>query len=117
MDIWLGTFRHNCIWGQLKNEGGGELHEIKQRQNENKQRNNMIMSKGISFEGTRSNIFVLKCVSITNISVKHYMEGVISYEKMKTFFERLYWVAFQFLIQKYYTWQNNTFWCGIINTK
>ena len=48
------------------------------------------MSKGISFEGTRSNIFVLKCVSITNISVKHYMEGVISYEKMKTFFERLY---------------------------
>ena len=83
MDIWLGTFRHNCIWGQLKNGGGGELHEIKQRQNGNKQRNNMIMSKGISFEGTRANIFVLKCVSITNISVKHYMEGVISYEKMK----------------------------------
>ena len=27
---WLGTFRYNCIRGQLNNEGGGELHEIKQ---------------------------------------------------------------------------------------
>ena len=26
-------------------------------------------------------------------------------------------VVFQFLIQKYYTWQNNTFWHGIISTK
>ena len=34
-----------------------------------------------------------------------------------TFFERLYWVVFQFFIQKYYTWQNNTFWLGIISTK
>ena len=28
----LGTFRHNCTQGQLNNEGGGELHEIKQSQ-------------------------------------------------------------------------------------
>ena len=34
-----------------------------------------------------------------------------------TFFERLYWVVFQFFIQKHYTWQNNTFWCGIISTR
>ena len=26
-------------------------------------------------------------------------------------------VVFQFFIQKYCTWQNNTFWCGIISTK
>ena len=29
---WLGTFRYNCIRGQLNNKGGGELHEIKQSQ-------------------------------------------------------------------------------------
>ena len=28
--IWLGTFKYNCSKGQLKNEGRGELHEIKQ---------------------------------------------------------------------------------------
>ena len=28
----------------------------------------------------------------------------------------MYWVVFQFFIQKYYTWQNNTFRCGIITT-
>ena len=27
----------------------------------------------------------------------------------QTFFEILDWVIFQFFIQKYYTWQNNTF--------
>ena len=27
---WLGTFRYNCIRGQLNNEEGGELNEIKQ---------------------------------------------------------------------------------------
>ena len=27
--IWLGTFRYNCTRGQLNNEGGGELNEIK----------------------------------------------------------------------------------------
>ena len=37
--------------------------------------------------------------------------------KKQTFFERLYCVVFQFFIQKYYIWKNNTFWCGIINTK
>ena len=26
----LGTFRYNCIRGQLNNEEGGELNEIKQ---------------------------------------------------------------------------------------
>ena len=29
MYIWLGTFRYNCTRGELNNEGGGELHEIK----------------------------------------------------------------------------------------
>ena len=28
--IWSGTFRYNCTRGQLSNEGGGELHEVKQ---------------------------------------------------------------------------------------
>ena len=28
--IWLETFRYYCTWGQLNNEEGGELHEIKQ---------------------------------------------------------------------------------------
>ena len=77
--IWLGTFRCNCIWGQLNNEGGGELHEKKKksRQNENTQRNNMIKSKQISFGVTCTNVFILKCVLIMNISIEHYMEGVI----------------------------------------
>ena len=37
--------------------------------------------------------------------------------KQKALCESLHWVVFQFLIQKYYTWQNNTFWHGIISTK
>ena len=28
----LGTFRCNCTLGQLNNEGGGKLHEIKRSQ-------------------------------------------------------------------------------------
>ena len=28
----------------------------------------------------------------------------------QTLLERLYWVVFQFFIQKYHSWQNNTFW-------
>ena len=28
--VWLGTFRYDCTRGQLNNEGGGELHKIKQ---------------------------------------------------------------------------------------
>ena len=35
----------------------------------------------------------------------------------QTFFEGMYRVVFQFLIQKHYTRQNNTFWCGIIITE
>ena len=35
----------------------------------------------------------------------------------ETFFERLYWAVFQLFIQKYYTWQNHTFWRSIITTK
>ena len=27
--MWLGTFRYNSTRGQLNNEEGGELHEIK----------------------------------------------------------------------------------------
>ena len=29
MYMWLGTFRYNCTRGQINNERGGELHEIK----------------------------------------------------------------------------------------
>ena len=79
---------------------------------------------------------------MTNVSVEHYMEDVIteavvqrcSVKKMflevslllldikkqneqktekKTIFERLYGAVFQFFMQKNYTRQNNTFWCGI----
>ena len=35
----------------------------------------------------------------------------------QTFCGRLHSVVFQIFIQKYYTWHNNTFWCGIISTK
>ena len=35
----------------------------------------------------------------------------------QTFFEGMYRVVFQFFIQKHYTRQNNTFWCGIISTE
>ena len=41
------------------------------------QRNNMKKSKEMSFEVTRANVSILNCVSITNISTEHYMEGVI----------------------------------------
>ena len=37
--------------------------------------------------------------------------------KKQTFLERFYWAVFQFFIQRYYTWQNDTFWGGIISTK
>ena len=37
--------------------------------------------------------------------------------KKQTFFKRLYGVVFQFIIQKYYTWQKNTFWCNIVKKK
>ena len=39
-----------------------------------------------------------------------------SEHEKQTFFEKLYWAAFQFFIQIYHTW-HNTFWCGIIVTK
>ena len=29
----------------------------------------------------------------------------------------MYWIVFQYFIQKYYTWQNDAFLCGIIGTK
>ena len=35
----------------------------------------------------------------------------------QTFFEGMYRAVFQFFIQKHYTRQNNTFWCGIISTE
>ena len=60
------------------------------KQNGNRQINNIIKSKQISFKVTRAwdcfttckvifimYIYILKCVSITNISVEHYMEGVV----------------------------------------
>ena len=37
----------------------------------------MRKSKELSFEVTRANVSILNCVSITNISTEHYMEGVI----------------------------------------
>ena len=69
--------------------------------------------------GTLYNVFILKSVSITNISIEYYMWVILDNNKKQaenekqTFFEILYWVVFQFFMQKYYIWQNNTFWCGI----
>ena len=34
--IRLGTFRYNCVQGQLNNEGGGKLHEIKRNRDKAK---------------------------------------------------------------------------------
>ena len=57
------------------------------------------------------------------MSIEHYMEGRYNKKtkqaenKKQIFSKRLYWVVFQFFIQKNYAWQNNTFWCGIISTK
>ena len=51
------------------------MNKTKSRQNGNRQRNNAIESKQISFERlcynmkTLYNAFILKCVSITNISI------------------------------------------------
>ena len=62
---------------------------MKSRQNGNRQRNNEIKSKQISFEVTRAwGCFttwerLLKCVLITNIITEHYMEDVIRYQKVK----------------------------------
>ena len=47
------------------------------------------------------NLFILKCVSIMNISINNYVKDCIDW------LQRLPWVVFQFFIQKY-TWQNNT---------
>ena len=47
----IGNFRYNLARGQLNNEKGGEL-ETKSRQNGNRQRNNMIKCKQISFKVT-----------------------------------------------------------------
>ena len=33
---WLETFRYNCTQGQLNNEVGGELHEIKRGRDKTK---------------------------------------------------------------------------------
>ena len=56
---------------------GASWNKKKSRQNENTQRNNMIKSKQISFGVTCANVFILKCVLIMNVSIEHYMEGVI----------------------------------------
>ena len=63
---------------------------MKLRQNRNRQRNNMIKSRQTNIFGSHSrmklfydmksnlyNVFILKCVSITNISIENYMNGVI----------------------------------------
>ena len=69
------------------------------------------------------NVCTLKCASITNVSLEHYMEVLLdnnikqAESEKKIFFEQLYWVVFQLFIQKKYKWQNNTFWCDIISTK
>ena len=63
------------------------------------------------------NVLILKYVPVANVSIAHYMEGVIRQQQKtkqaenekKKFFERLHWAAFQLFIEKYYTWQNNTF--------
>ena len=50
----IGNFQTNSRWGQLNNEEGGELHELKSWQNGNSQINNIIKSKQISFEANRA---------------------------------------------------------------
>ena len=87
--IWLGTFRYNCTQGQLNNEGGGELNEIKRspdkteigkgtiRYRVNKY---LLKSQAHHIDDMKSNlyhVFILKCVSITNVSIDDYMEGFI----------------------------------------
>ena len=70
------------------------------------------------------NVYIFKCVSITNISTGHggCYEAITKktkqeYNEKQTFFERLYWVVFQFFIRKYCVWENNIFWCSIISTR
>ena len=75
--------------------------------------NNNLSVLGSKQGGTLYNVLILKCVSITNKSIEHYMEGVVRQKQKtkqvgnekQTFFERLYWVVFQLFIQKYYAWQ------------
>ena len=66
------------------------------------------------FHDMKSIMFILKCVSITNLSLEHYIWKVLldnnkkqNKQKTKktdkeTCFERLHQVVFQFFIQKYY---------------
>ena len=59
-----------------------KIQDLKSRHDKNRQTNNLIKSKQISFKVNHVwdyeiIVFILKCVSITNISIKHYMEGVI----------------------------------------
>ena len=90
----------------------------------------MIKNKQTSFKVSRAwnyeiVVFILKCVSITN--KVYYMEGIIRSQQQQqkkkqavnekqACFEKLYWVVFQFFMQKH-TWQNDTSWCTIISTK
>ena len=39
--------------------------------------NNLLVVSGSKQEGTLYNVFILKCFSITNISIEHYTEGFI----------------------------------------
>ena len=53
---------------------------MKSKQNGNSQRNDMIKSKQTRAWDSKSNLynaFILKRVSITNISIEHYIEGVL----------------------------------------
>ena len=90
--IWLGTFRYNCTRSQLNNKGGGELYQIKRSRGKTEidkdkeimwWRVNKYLLKSPAQEivydmkSNLCNVFILKCVSITNISIEDYMEGVI----------------------------------------
>ena len=39
--------------------------------------NSLLVVSGSKQEGTLYNVFILKCISITNISIEHYTEGFI----------------------------------------
>ena len=88
MYIWLRTFRYNCTQGQLKNKGGGELHEIKRSQDKTErgkeilwQKVNKYLLKSLEHEicfTTRKVICIMHLYwndATTNISIEHYMES------------------------------------------
>ena len=63
------------------------------------------------FYDMKNNVFILKCVSITNISIEHTWRVLLDNNKKtkqpenekQTLFKKLYCVVFQFFVQKCHT--------------